>query len=147
MVTDYEPTGFSREIAARLRGFIARFDINQADLAILCDVSQSQFSKIIRGTRPMTIDHLAVICDALSINMEKLIGEVERFVDDRDQSPSPVHFVIDEERQEDPTRYKDVDLDGWGRAAGARWDAAHVGTKDDYDLIARTRETEPTEEQ
>lgn len=146
-MTDYEPTGFYREITARLRGFIARFEINQADLAILCDVSQSQFSKIIRGTRPMTVDQLAVICDALSVNMEQLVGEVERFINDRDQLPSPVHFVIDEQREENPTRYKDADLDGWGRAAGARWDAAHVGTKDDYELSARTRETEPTDEQ
>lgn len=74
-MTNYEPSALSKESCARLRGLIARFDVNQADLAIICDVSQSQFSKIIRGVRPMTIDQLAALCEALDVDvLEFLTG-------------------------------------------------------------------------
>lgn len=119
-MTNYAPTAFSREITARIRGYIARFDINQADLAILCDVSQSQFSKIIRGARPMTIDQLAAICSSLGIDLSTLVEEVETFVSDRQLLPTPVQYVTDEERAATPTTWSDDWLDEWALAAKKR---------------------------
>lgn len=154
-MTDYEPTAFFREITARLRGHIARFDINQADLALLCDVSQSQFSKIIRGTRPMSVDQLFVICQSLEIDIAELVQDVERFVNDRGTYASPVAFVVDEVREEQLNVWTDQFLDPWGRRAVERWNVAHPSEdvptvdlkKDQHDLAARPREKEPTDEQ
>src|SRR3546814_15326237 len=116
----YTPTAFYREITSRIRGHIARFDINQADLAVLCDVSQSQFSKIIRGVRPMTIDQLAVICDAIEIDVIALVSDVETFVQERSESPSPMRYVLDQERVYAPEQSDANWLDGWGVADLAR---------------------------
>lgn len=108
----------AREIIARLRGQIARYDVNQAELAVLCDVSQSQFSKIIRGTRPMTLDQFVVICEALAIDVGQLATEVENFVYGRDfDRSSPVVYVEEESRLPEPWRRSASDLDGWGAAA------------------------------
>lgn len=119
-MTDYEPTGFYKEIAARIRGHLARFEINQADLAVLCDVSQSQFSKIIRGVRPMTIDQLVVICEAIGMNMNTLMEDVYKFVSERSLQSSPIHYVIEEEREPNPTLVDEKWLDPWGVQARRR---------------------------
>lgn len=137
-MSDYEPTAFFREITARLRGHIARFDINQADLAILCDVSQSQFSKIIRGARPMSIDQLIVICESMEIDIDDLVRSADDFINNRDLLPSPVRFVSEEERQLEPVVWKETMLDGWGRAALKRWDVAHPD--EDESTVDLTRE-------
>ncbi len=131
-MTNYAPTAFSREIISRIRGLIARFDVNQADLAILCDVSQSQFSKIIRGARPMTIDQLAAICDALDIDLGELATEVQTFVDDRDMHAAPIRYVSEEERVPEPEAFLGQHLDEWAIAARDR-----IGTADDNVIAGR----------
>ncbi|WP_433584603.1 helix-turn-helix domain-containing protein [Microbacterium hydrocarbonoxydans] len=119
-MSNYEQTAFAREIIARLRGYIARYDLNQADLAALCDVSQSQFSKILRGVRPMTLDQLAAICGAMDVELDQLVGEVEEFLADRDELASPVSYVLDGVRRTEPHRYENAQLDPWAAAARRR---------------------------
>ena len=123
-MTNYSPTAFSREIAARIRGHLARFDIKQADLALLCDISQSQFSKILRGDRPMTLDQLVVICDAVEIDLGSLVDDVEHFISERDLTPSPIVFVTDQFRTPEPIRRSESSLDDWGRSTLARLNVA-----------------------
>lgn len=143
-MTDYAPTAFSREIAARIRGYVARYDVAQADLAILCDVSQSQFSKILRGVRPMTVDQMAVICEALGVDMSLLVMEVWNFVKERDLGSSPVIYVEFDERLVTPIVWRDDVLDAWGKQAlaridvgGAAQDELHAADlRNDFDLAA-----------
>lgn len=139
-MTNYEPTLIFREIAARLRGRIARFDLNQADLAKICGVSQSQFSKIIRGTRPMTVDQLAAVCEALGLSIGQLVSEVEEFAQERLSGSSPVAYVEDDERLDKPSIRKPEWLDGFGREALTRFNVpATTDTQDDYERVARKR--------
>lgn len=134
-MTNYEPSRFAAEAAARLRGLIARYEMSQDDLARLCDVSQSQFSKIIRGLRPLTIDQLAAICDALDIDLVELVTEVEGFMADRmENHASPLQWVEDGERLESPRVRPAERLDRWARAALDRLDVGEA--RDDYDLVA-----------
>lgn len=139
-MNNYEPTLIFREIAARLRGRIARFDLNQADLAKICGVSQSQFSKIIRGTRPMTVDQLAAVCEALGLSVGQLVGEVEEFAQERLSGSSPIAYVEDDERLDTPSVRRPEWLDGFGREALERLDVATTEhTRGDYDRVARKR--------
>lgn len=132
-MTNYEPTAFSREVCARLRGLIARYDVNQADLALLCDVSQSQFSKIIRGVRPLSVDQLAALGEALDIDLPEFLTEVDEFVRNRDFRAAPLRYVEDGERLDVPVAIYDqhVTLDPWAKAAHARMPA-----RSDYGLVA-----------
>ncbi|MFI8593747.1 helix-turn-helix domain-containing protein [Microbacterium sp. NPDC078428] len=152
-MTNYAPTAFSREITARIRGYIARFDLNQADLAILCDVSQSQFSKIIRGVRPITVDQLAAICDAIGINIDELARDAHQFVDERDLSAAPIRYVEDGARIANPDPYVDEALDEWARAAKQRLTGnvihGHFGvgtTNEDLDAVARNTDPDNGED-
>ncbi|MER7522592.1 helix-turn-helix transcriptional regulator [Microbacterium oxydans] len=135
-MTNYHPTVLASEIASRLRGQIARYDISQAELAALCDVSQSQFSKIIRGTRPMTVDQMAVICSALEIDLGELLASVERFLENRDLVSSPVLYVEEEVRLAQPQVRTPEYLDSWGRAALERIQASVPARREDYDVVA-----------
>lgn len=119
-MSNYEQSAFAREIVARLRGYIARYDLNQADLAILCDVSQSQFSKILRGVRPMTVDQFATVCAALDVDSEALIAEVEEHLADRDELSSPISYVSEGARRKTPHVYEPDQLDEWATAAAER---------------------------
>jgi transcriptional regulator with XRE-family HTH domain len=152
-VTNYAPTAFSREITARIRGYIARFDLNQVDLAVLCDVSQSQFSKIIRGIRPMTVDQLAAICDAIGIDITDLAREAQQFVDERDLTAAPIRYVQDGIRVNNPDPYIDEALDDWATAAKHRLTdnviRGHFGvgtTTQDLDAVARKKDPENGED-
>lgn len=119
---NYKPTRFSEELIARIRGIIARYDVNQAELAILCQVSQSQFSKMIRGVRPTSIDQLAVIGAALEIDLGALISEVENFVMAEGTWSSPVGLVADYRKLEQPYVPELERLDEWGQQARAAYE-------------------------
>jgi len=143
-VTNYSPTTFARELAARIRGYVARYDVSQADLAVLCDVSQSQFSKILRGVRPMSVDQLAVICEALGLSTAELVDEVWTFIQERDLSSSPIIYVEHDERLAQPLVWPEGVLDAWGMQARERLDVGGVAQndlhaadlQDDFDLAA-----------
>lgn len=117
-MSTYIQTSFGRELVARLRGSIARYDINQEELAVLCEMSQSQFSKVIRGVRPMTLDHFIVICEALDILAAELVTEVSLWQGETRRA-SPIRFVEDDEHTDPPMIYdmENGNLDKWGKAA------------------------------
>lgn len=121
-MTNYEPTAFAKEVCARLRGLIARYDVNQSDLALICDVSQSQFSKIIRGVRPMTVDQAAALCDALDVDLATFMTEVDEFRHARNLRSSPLRYVDDGDRLDEPVKVYEqrVALDPWAAAARSR---------------------------
>lgn len=136
-MNNYTPTAFSREATSRIKGLIARFDVNQADLAVLCDVSQSQFSKMVRGVRPMTIDQLAVTLDALGQDISVFVSEIDDFLSERAESPSPIQYVVDDERDPAPEPFGASMLDAWGRAALARIAPENVGGPEDDEVPTR----------
>jgi hypothetical protein len=85
-------------------------------------------SKIIRGVRPMTLDQLAVICEALGQDLGELIAEVQAFL--VDTASSPLNFVQEGERLDEPFRLPKSMLDRWGDAAATRVDeAVQAGTR------------------
>lgn len=134
-MSNYESTAFSSEIVARFRGLIARYDINQADLAVLCDVSQSQFSKIIRGVRPISLDQFVALCDALDVSVDEIISDVTEYLANRHLHASPVQYVEDESRLPEPRPWhRGIRLDPWAEAAGARLGVGDQ--RDDFDLVA-----------
>jgi transcriptional regulator with XRE-family HTH domain len=148
-VNNYAPTTFAQQVTARLRGLIARYDLNQVDLAELCDVSQSQFSKIIRGVRPMSLDQFAALCDALDVDYLELLEEVREYISARVIQASPVVFVDDEERLDEPTVYDTgrIPLDGYASLAlRRRQERLGVGgliedefTAEDFDVSDKPR--------
>ncbi|MBS0231742.1 MAG: helix-turn-helix transcriptional regulator [Proteobacteria bacterium] len=123
-MSNYNPTAFSTQVVARLRGLIAQYDVNQADLAQLCDVSQSQFSKIIRGVRPMTLDQFVAICDALGVSAQELVEQALSYTETRHLSASPLVFVEHGDRLSKPRELEFEEFDSWAQGAYGRLDVA-----------------------
>lgn len=116
-MSNYKPSYFSREVAATLRGILARHELKQADMAALCGVSQSQFSKIIRGTRPMTLDQFAALADYVNHDYDDILISAYYKVIDYGISASPVRLEgIDSTR----VRIHDQHLDDWAQSAAER---------------------------
>ncbi|MFC7431021.1 MULTISPECIES: helix-turn-helix domain-containing protein [unclassified Agrococcus] len=116
-MTDYQPTFIYREVAARLRGLIARHGISQSDLATVCGVSQSQFSKMVRAVRPMSVDQLAAVCDALEVDLGEFMQEIQAFADTRANSTAAVMVLVEDGvRAEEPLYAEPGELDDWGYA-------------------------------
>lgn len=133
-MSEYQPTAFSSETVAQLRGLIARYDVNQSDLAELCNVSQSQFSKIIRGVRPMTLDQFVTICDALQLSVEEIVSESTSYVADRALRASPVTLVQDGDRLHDANWIEHEHQDPWAQQAADRITLDLVQMKDEMDV-------------
>lgn len=55
-----------------------RKDISQTALARRIGVSQSQMSDYLRGERPMTLEEIDAICDALGLDILVVIEEADR---------------------------------------------------------------------
>jgi len=123
-VSDYTPTFVAKQVAARLRGAIAQHSISQAELAILCDVSQSQFSKIIRGVRPMTVDQLVVLAEALGLDLGAMLAELASLASSADQVSSPLIYVEDGMTLDEAHEVDSMWLDSYGTRALARVVAA-----------------------
>lgn len=92
-MSNYAPTYFSRKVVAELRGVLAMYDLKQEEIASLCGVSQSQFSKIIRGVRPMTLDQFAAICDYVNHDYEDLLLGAVGQINEYGFSASPVKMA------------------------------------------------------
>jgi len=90
----------TKEVAAIIRGRMARFNVNQTELAESVGISQSQLSKMVRGTRPIDIDQLESICDALGMGIEDAIEEATTLLRNLDEPLSNARaiFVSDETR-------------------------------------------------
>ncbi|AGW41702.1 hypothetical protein O159_16530 [Leifsonia xyli subsp. cynodontis DSM 46306] len=119
-MADYSPTQYAIEITSRLRGLIARYDINQEELALICNVSQSQFSKLIRGVRPMSIDQVAVVLEALGQDFGAFMMEIDSFLMTSDEYSSPISYVDEQRKLPKPRTWTNDMLDAWGRSTLAR---------------------------
>lgn len=84
------PTGtrkgadLGREVAAILRGQLARAGRTQTQLATAASISQSQISKLLRGERPIDVDQLDRMCAALGLSIERVIEEADTQTEGRD---------------------------------------------------------------
>lgn len=117
-MNDYAPAFATAQIIARIRGAIAQHRVSQAQLAAICDTSQSQFSKIIRGTRPMTLDQLVVLADALDLDLPAIIAEVDAKVFEADNRRSAAMIFVEEGiTLADPIDVPAEFLDAYGRRA------------------------------
>lgn len=63
---------FEQAVAAELRAHVARLQINQASLGIAIGSSQSQTSKILRATRPITVGQLDSAAQYLGVSVETI---------------------------------------------------------------------------
>jgi len=79
-VPNYVITDLTRQTASILRGLIARYGVTQTQMAEAVGVSQSQLSKMIRGTRPIDLDQLTAMCEALDASPSKVLAEAEDFL-------------------------------------------------------------------
>lgn len=84
-----QSSSFTTEVLRILNSKIVRYDINQTELASAIGVSQSQLSKILRGTRPMDVDVFAGICEALDLNISEVVEEADSLTSDKNLS---IHF-------------------------------------------------------
>lgn len=68
------PSELSQAIARKLRGKAAEANMTGVKLAELTGISQSQMSKLLRGTRVFDVDQLAATCSALNVSLTELVG-------------------------------------------------------------------------
>lgn len=59
----------SERMLERFRDELYRQRVTQHQAAAICGVSQSQFSKIIRGVRPMTVEQMFKLADMLGVEI------------------------------------------------------------------------------
>lgn len=63
-----------RKIAENLRSARARSELPQKELATNLGISQSMISRFERGKASMSLEQASMICDALGITIEALVG-------------------------------------------------------------------------
>lgn len=108
---NYAITDLTRQTASILRGLIARYGVTQTQMAEAVGVSQSQLSKMIRGTRPIDLDQLAAMCEALGASPSKVLAEAEDFlVNYATPHAAKFIFVMEGIRQEPPIVVADYPL-------------------------------------
>ena len=64
-------------IARVLRGELAKVQQNTTWFGGIIGVSQSQASKILRGTKPITLDQLHLACEAFGLQTSQIIRMAE----------------------------------------------------------------------
>lgn len=100
---DYAPRDLTRYVAGVIRAEMAKQGVSQEEMADVAGVSQSQFSKMIRGVRPITIDQFAAIAEALDIDFAGTFEAAERYLDNYMEPPrSPVRYVLGGVRLQEP---------------------------------------------
>lgn len=78
-----DTNALTQEVAAIIRGEIARGGIyKQKDLAEIIGVSQAQFSKMLRGLKPIDLSVLDHLCFALGLKIHEVIHEASMSVAD-----------------------------------------------------------------
>lgn len=93
---NYAITDLTRQAASILRGLIARYGITQQQMAEAVGVSQSQLSKMVRGTKPIDLDQLAAMCEALGTSPAVVLREAEDFLADY-MSPNAARVIYVED--------------------------------------------------
>ncbi len=95
MVHQRKPVGedFVQAIGAEVRGWMARERVNQTQMARLLGISQSNFSKRLRGSVPFPVSELAIIASYFGITLGELLGPVAdvplRAVPAHGEDPAP----------------------------------------------------------
>ncbi|QIK63797.1 helix-turn-helix transcriptional regulator [Leucobacter viscericola] len=99
---NYDELDLALHVASQIRALMAKFNISQKDLAESVSISQSQLSKMVRGTRPITIDQLDAICWALGTSPSTLLAEAEEYMSQFDSFPAKARFVSDGLKLKEP---------------------------------------------
>jgi transcriptional regulator with XRE-family HTH domain len=68
-------TSLNATVASNIRAERNRRKMRQVDLAERMNVSGSTISALESGTRPITLDHLPIICNALGVSLFRLLEE------------------------------------------------------------------------
>lgn len=87
------PDLFNVALGAEVRAWMARFQMNQTDMAHLLGITQTNFSKRVRGVAPFPVGELAIIASRFGITLGELLGPVAdaplRAVPEHDEDPAP----------------------------------------------------------
>ena len=74
MTRQTNPSYLTSRIASRLRGRISQGNVTQGELAEVVGISQSQISKLLRGTRVFNVDELDAVCQALGLDAGEVVA-------------------------------------------------------------------------
>ena len=86
-------TPFTNQVVENIRKALAKSGLNQAGLAVACDIPENTVSKILGKRQTLTVDHLVKIADALSLRVIDLITWPEEFYPAGDGS-SPADVLL-----------------------------------------------------
>lgn len=147
---NYKVRDLTRQVASTVRAAMAKFNVTQAEMAAAVGVSQSQLSKMVRGTRPIDIDQLDAMCRALGLDTGTVVADAEAFLGNYDIAPA-ARFVYVEEGVRLATPYElPQDEPALVLPATRRRDVAPepdtedlftVDLKDDFELAASDDDT------
>jgi hypothetical protein len=70
-------TAFTQEIARVMRGKLAEENRNRTWFGHMIGRSQSHASQILLGKKPMTVDELALACEAFGLSMVEVVRQAE----------------------------------------------------------------------
>ena len=68
----------SSRVAGEVRATMARFSLQQADLATVLDVSQAHASRKLRCVTPFTLDELEIVADWFGTTPMYFLGDVSQ---------------------------------------------------------------------
>ena len=95
MARNVVPSQLSRQIAAILRAQVAKFQLTQVDVAANSGISQSQLSKVLRGTRVLDVDQLDALCQTLGLEIADVVADAYREVLDLDDAYEWLPQLVD----------------------------------------------------
>lgn len=125
-MTNSTPSPLTAEVGRIIAGLMKRYNVTQAQMAASLKISQSQLSKMLRGTRAIEIDQLDIMATGFEKSSVEILTEAEELVDEMyGPIDGTVFFVENGVRAEVPYVYGDVH----GKAH----------TKDELELAARPR--------
>lgn len=110
LVPNYAVSDITRHVASQIRGLMAQYGVKQGELAESIGVSQSQLSKMVRGTRPIDLDQLDGMCRALGVDTFTVVKEAEETLSNYDSQPNAKLIFVDQNVRLD----KPFDTTGWG---------------------------------
>lgn len=93
--TKQPPGPLSQEVAAVLRGELARNKLTQADLATATGISASQMSMILNGTKHADLEQLDRMCYALGKTLAVVVTDASAASSSRFSEPDwPVEPLV-----------------------------------------------------
>lgn len=95
-MTDSPISDLTRLVAATIRGQMAQHGVTQAEMADALGVSQSQFSKMLRGVRSINLDELDGMCVALGLATSDVIKQAETVLSKYDAKYNARYVYVDD---------------------------------------------------